>query len=691
MAQPFYVSPKGDDANPGTEEAPFQTIQKAADWAARSQSTVYLRQGLYRLQSAIELKSHHSGIRIEPYQSEQVTLSGAIALDQWKLVKHPRPSKDRPAKVYMAETGKYANVLTLYGPDGLLPRAASAPLKTVSGDLQPTEGGSDTAGQGESIPTPSTMFFLPGQIDHVQDFANTEIFILPRADWVANYLPVKHVDRQSRRLETYVPGTYALTTPPTWTQIELFYRLENAPEFLDEPGEWYFDAESSRIYLVAPADEAPKHIELPVLDQLFSLEGDFENNDLISDIKITGLSMQHTTRMTWAGGRIGVQHDWGVADGQWAFIKVKGARGIEVSNCLFEHGGGDGVRLDVAGWNNRIHHNEFSHLGGAAVSLIGLAPGTRDELHSNHVYGNHIHHCAELWWLQPGIMVCQSSTNRIANNLIHDLPYNGIALVGGRAGFFGRGKSDFPGNGLSYMHWDEIPQEVDEWYEKIGYISTRDNMLEHNEIHHVVERLGDGNAIYLSGVGTGNILQNNYIHDMPSFSSAGGLRFDNDTWFCTMRNNVVWNVNGANIVSKWVNTVENNIMVNSAVRSNLMLTAGPKWGSNIRRNIIVNNRQLYEPTMNKWMLPEQIFMKGELEQCIITNNLFFVSDDEAFGQERVEEINNLFNAADNLHADPQFLNIDQGNFGLEEDSPALKMGFIPIEKYGLTEKAGRNP
>ena len=40
----YYVTPDGDDANPGTESQPWRTIQKAADTLVAG-DTVYIRAG----------------------------------------------------------------------------------------------------------------------------------------------------------------------------------------------------------------------------------------------------------------------------------------------------------------------------------------------------------------------------------------------------------------------------------------------------------------------------------------------------------------------------------------------------------------------------------------------------------------------------------------------------------------------
>ena len=46
MNSSFYVATNGNDSNPGTQMAPWRTIQHAAD-TARAGSTVYVRGGIY--------------------------------------------------------------------------------------------------------------------------------------------------------------------------------------------------------------------------------------------------------------------------------------------------------------------------------------------------------------------------------------------------------------------------------------------------------------------------------------------------------------------------------------------------------------------------------------------------------------------------------------------------------------------
>jgi hypothetical protein len=88
LAQPnssFYVSTKGDDSNPGTEAAPWRTIQHAAD-TARAGSTVNVKAGVYE-----ELVSlNNSGNANDGFITFR-SLSGEQAiLDAGKLVPKDR-------------------------------------------------------------------------------------------------------------------------------------------------------------------------------------------------------------------------------------------------------------------------------------------------------------------------------------------------------------------------------------------------------------------------------------------------------------------------------------------------------------------------------------------------------------------------------------------------------------------------
>ena len=87
----FYVSPTGNDNNSGTISAPFKTIERAQDAIRKMNSSmtgniiVYLREGMYSLDSTLTFKKSDSGangfrIIYKAYQSEKPVISGGKKL-----------------------------------------------------------------------------------------------------------------------------------------------------------------------------------------------------------------------------------------------------------------------------------------------------------------------------------------------------------------------------------------------------------------------------------------------------------------------------------------------------------------------------------------------------------------------------------------------------------------------------------
>src|SRR5688572_12625862 len=92
----YYVSPAGSDANPGTFELPFATLEKARDVVRSINSNmtgdilIYLRAGTYQLTSTLTLLSADSGtngfnIIYQAYNCEKPIISGGTSVAGWVL------------------------------------------------------------------------------------------------------------------------------------------------------------------------------------------------------------------------------------------------------------------------------------------------------------------------------------------------------------------------------------------------------------------------------------------------------------------------------------------------------------------------------------------------------------------------------------------------------------------------------
>ena len=104
FAADIYVSPVGNDNNPGTKEYPLATIQAAIrkarelrrlnDDSIKDGIHIILRGGTYPVLETIVIKPEDSGTResstfIEAAPNEKPVLSGGVQISNWKKVTTP--------------------------------------------------------------------------------------------------------------------------------------------------------------------------------------------------------------------------------------------------------------------------------------------------------------------------------------------------------------------------------------------------------------------------------------------------------------------------------------------------------------------------------------------------------------------------------------------------------------------------
>ena len=87
VAQPYFVSPAGDDANPGTLAKPFATLQRAQQAARQKRGGVFLRGGTYYLPATLVFTAQDSGTKDAPvvfqnYENEKPVISGGVRLEE---------------------------------------------------------------------------------------------------------------------------------------------------------------------------------------------------------------------------------------------------------------------------------------------------------------------------------------------------------------------------------------------------------------------------------------------------------------------------------------------------------------------------------------------------------------------------------------------------------------------------------
>jgi parallel beta-helix repeat protein len=282
--------------------------------------------------------------------------------------------------------------------------------------------------------------------------------------------------------------------------------------------------------------------------------------------------------------------------------------------------------------------------GGVRVGETTVRTEEFDATHSNVIADNHLHHLGVLYPPAVGVFIIQSATNRVAHNHIHDLFYTAVSV------------------GWTWGYHDS---------------PCRENVIEFNHMHDIgMGLLSDMGAVYTLGPQPGTVVRNNLIHDVSSFTYGGwGLYTDEGSTGIVLENNIVYRCKSAGFHQHYgkENVIRNNIFArnteNQLMRSReeghtsffftnniVLFDSGNLLGSTWKNDRFVLDRNLYWDTRTGTNVAKARFGDASLDQW----------------QARGHDTNSII-------ADPLFVNAAKQDFRLQRGSPALKMGFKPID------------
>jgi hypothetical protein len=725
MSISIYVSPEGNDKNSGTEQAPFASLHRAQQ-ELRSLTTsfkegkeenieIILTPGTHRLEETLVLDKRDSGsenFRISWKGSKvgRTVISSGFPLKGWnKLTEDPEGlSEDLHGRVWFLDLPRDSRVNNLYGPEGQIARARGGaiipqPLLHAEDVIQTTIYGPDSpiVNQDKRVPLSHDCFaFMDGAIANAPDLSEAECVIIPRNQWTMNILPVENVDFDRNILHLKESCTYPIGIPHCAPDGSIW--LENSLSVMT-PGSWVFHRESSRLYY-CPKGEIPEEgIEATLLTELIRLEGtdDEKGVNPLQNIHFSHIEFTGTNRFSFHGltGK-GIQHDWEMHDASSCMVRFRHVQNSSITHCSFINGGSGGVRFDLASSQNTIADCEFSHLGGCGIVLCGYGLSRKYLNRSNRVTGNHLHHLGLFYWHCTGIFIWQSGDNTIGDNYLHDLPYTAI-VCSGRTIYDREGHGECSGT----INWDDVEAQcgkdyvhnvwhysgITSWAMREPLMHSRDNLIEYNRIHDVMQIMGDGNGIYVSGAGGGNVVRYNAVGPCPSPTMAEGIRCDDDQHYTILHGNLIFGIGGhaTGITIKGVNRITNNIIalpfVQETRRGMLSLETGPLNGAVVKHNIF------YTATAEQKFVSEIRIhgtgRKARLRDTDSNHNIYYCTSKTSLGEEWVKEQQCFGNDYDSQGCDPGFVDAERGDFSLKSDSPALASGFKPLPLDRMMEKS----
>lgn len=325
-AQDLYVSPDGDDSNPGTLVSPFATIQAAADMVS-SGGTVYIREGQYHEEIVIRNKKpgSNSPLVFKAYNNEAVVIDGTVDLEEikasgtnWVLATDSFPGTTTIYKITLEQ-----DVWQLFvrQPENMkIPNAVKGDLAnyrmqsvarwpnayTNPADPITRKNNSPEASSGSWWSFGSTWGFAAGEgTNHTTITNNTSRYDLAATglsfeggtaiisaikQGPANQVVEILVHEAGSNVFEHsgIPTSHEIYGPESHHGPSYFVQHLKA---LDRPGEWYYDVDSKTVYLWPEGDVDPNSLQIRGKNQTYGITLDNCSNIIFDGIGLFATSM----------------------------------------------------------------------------------------------------------------------------------------------------------------------------------------------------------------------------------------------------------------------------------------------------------------------------------------------------------------------------------------------------------------
>ena len=560
FAGEIYVSLQGNDKNPGTKEAPFNTlnraIKQAREWRRLNRPEVaggiYIRleEGVYAQRNSLFLRPEDSGTPDSPtvicaVDGAHPVISGGVAVTGWKRgCNHPAIPEKLKQKIWSVEAPLIGNrrveTRQMWVNGHKVQRAAQFPdggLERMI-DFNPEE---------QTITIPVSQSVNPKRL---QNAGQLEMIVHQR--WAIAILRVKSIDVKDGQavVRFHEPESYLEFAHP-WPQPVIggekgnsSFCLTNALELLDQPGEWFQEYPSGTIYYYPQASENMETAEviIPTLETLVTIDGTLSRP--VKHIQFNGITFEHTSWMrpsyqghvTLQGGfplldayklqEPGLPEKAELENQAWitrpeTAIRVRGAEHIDFKHCTFRHLSSTGLDYEWAVTASSVEDCQFTDIGGTAL-LVGAFPDGGLETHIPFIPADVRELCSHI---------------TIRNNFISNVTNEDWGCVGIGAGYVRN--MDISHNEVCHLNYSGICVG---W----GWTSLEsgmcNNRIEANYVHHFARRLYDAGGLYTLSNQPGSVMRNNRIEHLIEAPYATNDRafyiyLDEATDGYTMENN----------------------------------------------------------------------------------------------------------------------------------------------------------
>lgn len=520
--QKIFVSTVGDDSGDGSEEEPLRTLEKAIDVANEMREDsdklieILLREGTYSVTNTIKIinsQKDDSLLKISAYQDEKVTINAGVDIPLSAMniadsdftnaiIDKPNAGSVLQYNLKDAQIEDFGEI-SLRGHLISDEKEAQAEL-SLNGEVQTLAGWPNGEYTGLIKPIDSneygkrTKSGIANGCSFKVNYDRPSQWSKPEQAWLSgtigpnyefDYYPVSRFDSKEKRVYLSRGALEKYYTEP-------YYRFENVPEELDEPGEYYIDRQSGMLYFYPPED-APKDSVLTITMSTPTL--DVSRKAPNSMFRIENSKNIVFENLIFKGGR-------------GSAITGKNNSNIKFINCEINSFGENGIRFD-ASTDITISDCKIHDVGQDGILFVSC--GNYQTLSPSNIVvsNNDIYNFARLERsYKTGIDFgyrCVGAT--AANNHIHNGPHAGMIFYGVNNDIYG------------------------------------------NEFDHLVTEFSDMDALYCNNSSypweRGNKIHNNYFHDIGKSSMNGrhqinvrAIRTDNRGCGLNIYENLFYNI-----------------------------------------------------------------------------------------------------------------------------------------------------
>lgn len=525
----FVSATNGNDKASGSKEAPLKTLgqalRQAREWRRLGSSNaegginIIMSGGVYRLYKPLFIRPEDSGTANSPTiirsaDGERAVISGGIEVKGWrKGCDDPRLPAEVRSKVWVADAPMDGNRIVetrqLWA-DGHKAMRASQFAYGVMERMKAF----NTDDESITIPTPKTDLSRARQL---------EMTVHQR--WAIAILRVKEMKNLGNGLTKvwfHQPESQIEFAHP-WPQPVIdgdrgssSFCLTNAAELIDEPGEWFQDYPSGRIYYYPEDGKDPNRMDItvPLLETLMNIGGTRERH--VSNIRFENIAFEHSAwrrplhegHVTLQGGfrfidgyklaEPGLPHKAELENQAWiarpeAAVTAQFADSIGFSSCTFSHIGATAVDLAYAVSSSDISSCVFTDIGGTAI-MAGWFGEQGFETHIPY---------------KPAIDSDMCNRLTIERNTITDAANEDWGCGAVSAGYVR--DTDISGNTISHVNYSGICVG---WGWTAHESGMRNNRITDNSISDYARQLYDVGGIYVMSNQPGSVISGNTI-SMP--------------------------------------------------------------------------------------------------------------------------------------------------------------------------------